>query len=285
MMPDMPTASDAEILSKVNSIKENINQHHLDLVKSSQPEEVLKDMLESANTILLSSDAKRIRAIIPVLIAETGVCDTESVMRYGVLIELLHFTSLIHDDVIDEAAERRKKPCLNALYSNSNAVLIGDHFICETIEYALQAKYSTIVIGQCMKAVKNLIAGVIMEQELVDREIGFDTWKKMADLKTGCLFGLSFGLPFAGTDKLEEARKFGVEFGTLFQIYDDYLDKDEDVGSYNIYNVIPENEIDGICNRMYREISEWCARTGLSSVLETIVKYLESHGYFFNINM
>jgi len=240
-------------------------------------------MISVANAIFLSPSAKRIRAIIPVLIAESGVCDIDSVMKYGLLIELLHFSSLIHDDVVDEAAERRHKPSLNALFKNSDAVLIGDHFMYESLQYALRTKHNVIVIGVSMLAAKNLVTGVIMEQKLADKKIGFDAWRRMADLKTGCLFGLSFGLPFAGTDKLETAHKLGIDFGTLFQIYDDYFDREEDVGSYNIYNILPDEKIDGICNEMYEKIKAGCDELGISNVLELIVRYLQSYGYFFNI--
>ena len=283
MMAGNSSSSNEEILAKVNSIRDRINEYHLDFVRQSKFDEVLSDMISAAKAIFLSPDAKRIRAIIPVLIAESGVCDMENVMKYGLLIELLHFSSLIHDDVIDEAAERRHKPSLNALFNNSDAVLIGDHFMCESIEYALRTKHSIIVIGISMHATKDLITGVIMEQKLADKKIGFDVWRRMADLKTGCLFSLSFGLPFAGTDKLEAGQRLGIDFGTLFQIYDDYYDREEDVGSYNIYNILPDEKIDVICNEMYEKIKTDCDDLGILSVLDLIVRYLQGYGYFFNI--
>ena len=272
------------ILSKVNSIKERINEYHLDFARRSKFDDVLSDMISAANAIFLSPDAKRIRAIIPVLIAENGICDADTVMRYGVLIELLHFSSLVHDDVIDQAEERRHEPSLNALFRNSDAVLIGDHFMSESVAYALETKHNIIVIGVSMKAVKDLITGVIMEQVLADKDIGFDEWRKMAELKTGCLFGLSFGLPFAGTDKLDAGQKLGIDFGVLFQIYDDYFDREEDVGSYNVYNILPDNEIDKICKRIYGELKHGCADLGISDVLKLIVRYLQNYGYFDNID-
>ena len=275
--------SSAQILAKVNSLKEKINRYHFDFITKAKFDTVLSEMLTAASDIFLSADAKRIRAIIPVLIAGNGICDYENVMRYGVLIELLHFCSLVHDDVIDEAKERRQKPTLNALFKNSNAVLMGDHFICESIEYALQTQHNIIVIGVSIRAVKDLITGVILEQKLVDRKIGFKEWRHMADLKTGCLFGLSFGLPFAGTDKLDRGRKLGIDFGTLFQIYDDYHDRGEDIGSMNVYNILPEKDIDIICNEIYSKVKTGCNALGISNVLTFIVRYLQEYGYFFNL--
>lgn len=282
-MKEKKKLSSSNILDKVNSLKEKINKYHLDFIAQAKFDNVLNEMLSAASEIFLSADAKRIRAIIPVLIAENGICDYDNVMRYGVLIELLHFCSLVHDDVIDDAKERRHKPTLNALFTNSNAVLMGDHFICESIEYALQTQHNIIVIGVSIRAVKDLITGVILEQKLATKKIGFDEWRHMADLKTGCLFGLSFGLPFAGTEKLEAGRKLGVDFGTLFQIYDDYFDRHEDIGSMNVYNILPEKEIDEICNKIYSSVKNNCENLGISNVLEFIVRYLQEYGYFFNI--
>jgi octaprenyl-diphosphate synthase len=275
--------SSEQILEKVNSLKQKINRYHLDFISEAKFDSVLSDMLAAASEIFLSADAKRIRAIIPVLIAENGISDYDNVMRYGVLIELLHFCSLVHDDVIDDAKERRHRPTLNALFTNSNAVLMGDHFICESIEYALQTQHNIIVIGVSIRAVKDLITGVILEQKLAKMKIGFDEWRHMADMKTGCLFGLSFCLPFAGTDKLDAGRRVGIDFGTLFQIYDDYFDRGEDIGSMNVYNILPEKEIDRICNDIYVTVKKGCDGLGISNVLAFIVRYLQEYGYFFNI--
>ncbi len=277
--------STAELLNKIERLKNEINEYHIDFIRKSKADVELEDMIKAANRIFLSNEAKRIRAIIPLLIAEEGFCDFETVKRYGVLIELLHFASLVHDDVIDEADERRRQPTLNSLYLNSNAVLIGDHYMCESIEYALQSKHSTIIISVSMRAVKDLITGVIMEQKLANENFGYDEYSKMAQLKTGCLFGLSFGLPFAGTDKLEFGQATGVEFGTLFQIYDDYLDRTEDKGCNNIYNILSAEEISEKCQSMYKSVEKKCRKLAILPVLTQVTKYLQSYGYFFDIKV
>ncbi len=284
-MGNIPRVSEKEVLEKIEKLKTIINECHLDFLAERRFDPQVAEMLEAANRIFLSQKAKRIRAVIPLLIAEEGLCELADVKRYGVLIELLHFSSLVHDDVIDEASERRSEPSLNSLYSNSDAVLIGDHFICESIEYALQTKHNTAVIGISVDAVKRLITGVMMEQMLAEGGFDFGFYRKMAEMKTGCLFALSFGLPFVGTPRCELGLRTGTTFGLLFQIYDDFLDRSEDHAEYNIYRAMSPEAISAKCREIYAELVEDCRQLGVERSLRQVVIYLKSHGYFFDVDV
>jgi len=277
----MPT--EQETLQRIEELKGIINECHLEFLNEREFDPELTGMIEAANMIFMGEKAKRIRAIIPLLIAEEGFCEIDSVKRYAVLIELLHFSSLVHDDVIDTAAERRGHPCLNSLYTNADAVLIGDHFICESIQYALKARNNIAVIAVSLDAVKKLITGVMMEQRLATGEFDFETYKKMAELKTGCLFGLSFGLPFVGTPLSEFGLRTGTKFGLLFQIYDDYLDRTEDHAEYNIYRAMSSQAISQKCKTIFIELVEECRELGVERSLRQVVIYLKTHGYFFDV--
>lgn len=280
-MKQMPT--EQETLQRIEELKGIINECHLEFLNEREFDPELTGMIEAANMIFMGEKAKRIRAIIPMLIAEEGFCEIESVKRYAVLIEMLHFTSLVHDDVIDTAAERRGQPCLNSLYTNADAVLIGDHFICESIQYALKARNNVAVIAVSLDAVKKLITGVMMEQRLATGEFDFETYKKMAELKTGCLFGLSFGLPFVGTPLSEFGLRTGTKFGLLFQIYDDYLDRTEDHAEYNIYRAMSSQAISQKCKTIFTDLVEECRELGVERSLRQVVIYLKTHGYFFDV--
>lgn len=284
-MGNVPSVSEKEVLEKIEKLKTIINGCHLDFLAERRFDPQVAEMLEAANRIFLSEKAKRIRAVIPLLIAEEGLCELADVKRYGVLIELLHFSSLVHDDVIDEASERRSEPSLNSLYSNSDAVLIGDHFICESIEYALQTKHNTAVIGISVDAVKRLITGVMMEQMLAEGGFDFGFYRKMAEMKTGCLFALSFGLPFVGTPRCELGLRTGTTFGLLFQIYDDFLDRSEDHAEYNVYRAMSPEAISAKCREIYAELVEDCRQLGVERSLRQVVIYLKSHGYFFDVDV
>ncbi len=280
-----PTLSERETLRKIEDLKAIINACHLEFLSEQEFDPELTEMIEAANRIFLSEKAKRIRAIIPMLIAEEGFCEIDSVKRYAVIIELLHFSSLVHDDVIDVAEVRRDQPCLNELYSNANAVLLGDHFMCESIEYALRGRNNTTVTAVSVDAVKNLITGVMMEQRLATGGFDFETYRKMSEMKTGSLFGLSFGLPFVGTPLCELGLRTGTKFGLLFQMYDDYLDRTEDHAAYNIYKAMTPQAISEKCRSIFRELVEDCRNLGVERTLWEVVIYLKTHGYFFDIDL
>lgn len=283
-MTNSPIPSEQQVLEKIEGLKAAINACHIDFLAERRYEPQIAEMIDAANRIFLSEKAKRIRAVIPLLIAEEGLCELTDVKRYGVLIELLHFSSLVHDDVIDEATERRSEPSLNSLYSNSDAVLIGDHFICESIEYALQTKHNTAVIQICVDAVKKLVTGVMMEQILAESGCDFESYRKMAEMKTGCLFALSFGLPFVGTPQRQLGLQTGTKFGLLFQIYDDFLDLSEDHAEYNIYRAMGAEAISAKCREIYGELVEDCRQLGVEQSLRQVIIYLKSHGYFFDVD-
>jgi len=281
----MIKADNSPIIEKIGELKGAISRSLCDLVKQSNFDPVLNEMIKGANEILLNKNAKRIRAIIPLLIAEEIDADIETFKRYGVLIELLHFASLVHDDVVDEAVLRRKQPTLNSQFTNANAVFIGDHFVSQSLEYALQTTNSGAIIEQCIRAVKDLVTGVVLEDLLAKRNMGFGAYEKMAVLKTGSLFGLSFGLPFIGTDQLHSGLETGRRFGLLFQIYDDHFDRHQDVGFFNIYNILPEDDIHKRCLDIYRQVQEKCELLGISNVLYQTIEYLQTSGYFLDLKL
>jgi geranylgeranyl pyrophosphate synthase len=280
--PQTSIPTEHETLQKIEELKGIIDTCHEQFLGEREFDPELTGMIDAANRIFMSGNAKRVREIIPLLIAEEGFCEIDSVKRYAVLIELLHFSSLVHDDVIDVAVTRREQPSLNSLYANANAVLIGDHFICESIEYALRTRNNTAVIAVSVDAVKKLITGVMMEQKLASGEFDFETYRKMAELKTGCLFGLSFGLPFVGTPRCELGLRAGTKFGLLFQIYDDYLDRSEDHAAYNIYKTMSPEAVSEKCRGIFAELVEDCRELGVERSLWQIVIYLKTHGYFFD---
>lgn len=273
-----------EITSKIiEKIKNSINVYHMDFVNNYQADKIFKKFLADANKIFLSSNAKRIRGLIPVLIAKELSYDIESNQRYGVIIELIHFCSLVHDDVIDDGDYRRGYPSLNKVFSKTHAVLIGDHFMSESINYALQSKNNTKVVKLTTEVIKELITGIMMEEELKESNPCYDFYRSMAYRKTGSLFGLSFGLPFVDSDKLDLAISCGRQFGFLFQIYDDYHDRDKDEGYENIYNILSEEDVKKICKSNFDELIGKCKRIEIDSVLIDVVRYLQHYGYFSDI--
>jgi len=262
-----------------------VNAGHRELIHASPYGPRVAAMLEAANRILLSTEAKRIRGVVPLLLAEQGHCDEAYAVRCGVLVELLHFASLIHDDVIDKASERRHMPAVNALYDSADAILIGDHFICEAIEYALRTPRSVEVIAACTQAIKDLIHGIFLERRLEKEDLGFDTYRTMAELKTGVLFGLAFKLPLIGTPGEASASRVGRDFGVLFQVYDDWFDRDTDTGWINAYKYFSRQEGATFCKELFDDVAEEARAAGVFDVLAQLVRCFQKYDYFTDVQL
>lgn len=272
-----------EVLQKISLIKSQINVKLSQFSDKAPYHSSLIEFVEEAHRILLSPDAKRIRAIIPVLIGRKLALDPESCLLNGVALELLHFTSLIHDDVIDNDQIRRGYPTLNHSFAKNHAVLIGDYMMCEVINYGLSSKYSTKVIGLLVEAVKKLVSGIIMEQNVLPTNPTLENYTQMVEHKTGSLFSLSFALPLVADNRFSTAMSCGRQFGLLFQIYDDFLDRGNDKSYENIFNFMPSEIISTLWQEKFAELLESSKRIGIDSVVVDIVQYLQSCGYFLDI--
>lgn len=252
-------------------------------VEKSVVHPALARYMETAHRILLSGDAKRVRSILPVLIAEQKGFAAEECLKYGVSIEFLHYASLIHDDVIDADGVRRGIKTLNARFSNSHAVLIGDFMMSAVIEYALEFAHGGEVIRQFVQAIKKLVTGLVIEQTVMSLSPSYENYLEMAELKTGALFELALGLPFLGTGQAEQARRCGRLFGLLFQIYDDFTDQDTDGRHYNIFHIMSEEEIQNIWQTHYREMTQLATELGITGPIQEMINYLQTKGYFQSV--
>ena len=280
-----PETSTDSLLAKIEGYRALVNAGHRELITASPYGPRVGKVLEAANRILLSTAAKRIRGIIPLLLAEEGRCEQDYAVRCGVLVELLHFASLIHDDVIDGALERRQVPAVNALFDDADAILIGDHFICEAIGYALRTPRSSEVIAACVGAIKSLIHGIFLERRLRTEDLGFDVYRRMAELKTGVLFALAFRLPFVGSPGEEAVARVGRDFGVLFQIYDDSFDRDSDPGWINAYKYLSREEGSAFCREVFERVADEARAAGVLDVVAQLVRCLQRYDYFTDVSV
>jgi octaprenyl-diphosphate synthase len=151
------------------------------------------------------------------------------------LVELLHTATLVHDDVVDDAHQRRGVFSINALWKNKIAVLVGDYLLSRGLLVALDNEAYDIL--QIMsRAVRDMSEGELLQIEKARRlditeEIYFDIIRK----KTASLIAASCA---AGASSVTDDKemislfyKFGETIGIAFQIKDDLFDYgDEDVG-------------------------------------------------------
>lgn len=175
--------------------------------------------------------AKRLR---PYLVAACALPrGGDEVLTVASAYELLHTATLIHDDVIDNAATRRGVPSIHTVRSREDAILMGDYWLIRAAEVALEGG-SPEIAGDLMEAVRILVEGEVLQQgarwQMATDE---EAYYAMAWRKTGALFSAccQSGARLAARTPVERETlvSFGREFGLLFQICDDVSDYVDDL--------------------------------------------------------
>lgn len=204
--------------------------------------ELLQEML----TYALSSRGKGVRPILTLLTAslhspiaaregdfsgQTQHC-TKRTYLAAMLVEMIHTASLIHDDVLDSADERRGKPSVNAKWQSNMAIILGDYILARTMSLGMaSAQYDLIsYIGTAMAT---LCEGeVLQSQHAKSMDTKREDYFAIIYQKTASLLGVSAALGAlsvgANRGDVERMRKFGEAIGIAFQIQDDILDYQRD---------------------------------------------------------
>jgi len=151
----------------------------------------------------------------------------QSTFDAATLVELLHTATIVHDDVVDDAAERRGFFSVNALWKNKIAVLVGDFMLSRILLISIE-KNNTELLGIISRAVREMSEGELLQIDKarkldITEEVYFDVIKKKTAslISTCCEAG---ALSIGDTQNRERMRLFGEYVGMAFQIKDDIFD-------------------------------------------------------------
>jgi octaprenyl-diphosphate synthase len=205
-------------------------------------ESVFKDSVKSQTPLLdrimryvVRTKGKQLRPMFVLLSAKLTGTVNDSTYRAASLVELLHTASLVHDDVVDESAERRGFFSIYALWKTKISVLVGDYLLAKGMLLSLDNNDFTIL--QIMsRAVKQMSEGELLQIEK-SRSLNIDeeTYFTIIRSKTASLLAsaCSAGAYSAtkNAEMAEKMRQFGEWVGIAFQIKDDLFDYGtDDVG-------------------------------------------------------
>ncbi len=152
----------------------------------------------------------------------------EAHITLATVVEMVHMSTLVHDDVLDEAELRRKGATINHLRGNEAAVLLGDYLISHSYHLcaSLQSQFASRLIAHTTNQVcegellqidnrNNIDLDEAMYLEIISR--------KTAVLCAACC---TLGATFAGADeaRVKALETYGMSLGIAFQIQDDILD-------------------------------------------------------------
>ncbi len=208
-----------EVIGKELALFEN---HFKDAVKSRVA------LLDRIMQYIVKRKGKQMRPMFVLLSAKLHGEITDASYRAASLVELLHTATLVHDDVVDDALERRGMFSINALWKNKIAVLVGDYLLSKGLLLSLENKDFDI-LTILSNAVKKMSEGELLQIEKT-RNLNFDEsiYYEIINGKTASLLSSSCGAGAASVTKdieiIEKMRLFGEMVGMAFQIKDDLFD-------------------------------------------------------------
>lgn len=171
---------------------------------------------------------KQMRPLLVFLTAKLNGEIAEPTYVAATFIELLHTASLVHDDVVDNASERRGALSINALWNSKIAVLVGDYMLSRGLLIAVE-KNRTDMLEIVSEAVKSMSEGELLQlQKARKLNIKEDDYFRIIRSKTAALIAACTACGARSvTDDPEIIRMmkdFGENIGIAFQIRDDLLD-------------------------------------------------------------
>ena len=214
------TAKDA--LNLVKEDIEKVEQFLKDDIKTSVP------LINEVILYLLSSGGKRLRPVFLALSARMCGYKGENIPAMSAVIEYIHTATLLHDDIIDGAKYRRKRPTANSLYGNDVAVLCGDFLYSRS--YITLTEYGAKQVQMILSsAALTMSEGeVIQLLKTGDINLTFDDYIQIITRKTAVLFSaaceIGGRLAEVSEEKIKALKDFGYYLGLSFQMTDDILD-------------------------------------------------------------
>jgi len=180
----------------------------------------------------LNAGGKRLRPALTLIAAQLCGDDGESpnarVVTCAAAIELTHTTTLLHDDVVDEADTRRGKPTARLLWGNETSVLVGDYLFAQVFVTAAQKGFGELVQPLAI-ATAQMCAGELLETQTRGYlEMSEKQYREIISLKTASLTDCACRLGAlamnAPEDDVDRLARFGHDIGMAFQIVDDIFD-------------------------------------------------------------
>jgi octaprenyl-diphosphate synthase len=223
-------------LANLNQIRKPI-ANELDLFEEKFRETMKSNiaLLDRVMYYIVQRKGKQMRPMFVFLSAKLTGEISESTYTAASLIEILHTATLVHDDVVDDAYERRGFFSINALWKNKIAVLIGDYLLAKGLLVSLENNQHRL-LQITSNAVKEMSEGELLQIEKARRlDIKEDVYYEIIRKKTASLIASACSAGTASVTKdesiIEQMRLFGEKIGIAFQIKDDLLDYgDDDIG-------------------------------------------------------
>jgi octaprenyl-diphosphate synthase len=199
----------------------HFEEHFKNTMRSDVP------LIDKVTQYIVKRKGKQMRPMFVFLTAKMLGESNVTTFDAASLVELLHTATLVHDDVVDDANERRGFFSVNALWKNKIAVLVGDYMLSRILLLSIE-KNNTELLGVVARAVREMSEGELLQIEKarhldITEEVYFEVIrKKTASLIATCCEAGAISV--GAMEHRENMRKFGELVGLAFQIKDDIFD-------------------------------------------------------------
>ena len=185
-------------------------------------------LLDKITHYIIKRKGKQLRPLFVFLSAKMLGPVQEGTYLAASLIELLHTATLVHDDVVDDATERRGFLSINALWKNKIAVLVGDYLLSQGLLLTTSNKRLDL-LQLVSKAVKSMSEGELLQMEKARKmDITEEVYYKIIQQKTASLVAAccATGASSVVSDNqlISKMENIGINVGMAFQIKDDIFD-------------------------------------------------------------
>lgn len=185
-------------------------------------------LIEKIGDYIISAGGKRLRPLLVLLAGNAVGKNDEQLALLAAVIEFIHTSTLLHDDVVDKSDMRRGRATANANWGNAASVLVGDFLYARSFE--MMVKLRSMPIMEIVSQATRVIAEgeVLQLSKIRDASTTEDIYMQVIRGKTAMLFEASTHcaatLAGVNAEQTEALRQYGDRLGIAFQLVDDLLD-------------------------------------------------------------
>jgi octaprenyl-diphosphate synthase len=197
---------------------------------------------------IIGGGGKRLRPMLHLIAAHAAGYAGHDHIQLAALIEFIHTSTLLHDDVVDESNLRRGRKTANALWGNPASVLVGDFLYSRSFQ--MMVELDSMRVMRILADTTNRIAEgeVLQLLNIGNPDTSEQAYMAVIERKTAVLFAAAtrLGAVLAGLPREQEnaLARYGLDLGFAFQIVDDVLDyaSDADTLGKNIGDDLAEGK-------------------------------------------
>ncbi len=185
-------------------------------------------MIPAIGHYIVNSGGKRLRPLLCLLIARYFGYQGDRHISMSVVVEFIHTASLLHDDVVDSANQRRGAPSANGVWGNQASVLVGDYLFSRSFQ--MMVADGDMEMLRLMSNVTNALAEgeVLQLSRTFHLEMSEAECLEVIERKTAVLFSAAaeVGAHVSGQPReiVSKLAEYGMCLGVAFQLMDDALD-------------------------------------------------------------